>query len=350
MGKRVFEYYKACFLYSVKPSWQSALGILGGLVFIWLAGEPIAERVRSFPLFVGHPRMTAAVLFLAAVGLSFLLALVMRIVFVAPYKLYRAEKDATKKAHSDLENIKDMADVFDWSAKETAEYVMHGLGKDLDATNQFVMQMFSERELKMRAFPDRQPIDVPVPAGTFDSDVLHLMGTANLRVSSKTWGLPYSDEGWIQPKTFTGTDFKMTFRAPRFMSREIRAVVTRYEQSRPIVPDFPLGAALARIQFRMGWATTSDEQIRKMVTDFACNKKLTIWGQPGSKELSIKLIVDTLIEIPFHFFYDVKGGPDPDRGYFLERFQDHPDSSQVTKYKCIYQVTVNRGQIDSLFS
>jgi hypothetical protein len=123
-------------------------------------------------------------------------------------------------------------------------------------------------------------------------------------------------------------------------------------------PDLSMSDAIAYIrETKEAWKNTPPEIIQQEITDLAFKKKISVWGQPGEFLNFLKNFKDDmigrpekLIPIPFHFFYDVASGIYEDRGFMLSRLREYPESDNVTSYKRIYDVTVNRGQIDAIFS
>jgi hypothetical protein len=123
-------------------------------------------------------------------------------------------------------------------------------------------------------------------------------------------------------------------------------------------PNLPMSDAIAHIrESKEAWKNASPEIIQKAITDLALGEKISVWGQPGEFlnfqkdfEDSIRGSPEAPIRVPFYFFYDVAGGLYEDRGFMLRRSREYPESDKVTSYKRIFNVTVNRGQIDAIFS
>jgi hypothetical protein len=123
-----------------------------------------------------------------------------------------------------------------------------------------------------------------------------------------------------------------------------------------VEPDLAMGDAIDYIQeTKETWKSAPPETIRNEIATLALRKKITVWGQPGQWNNVQRDFKDDMmgrpekpIPIPFHFFYHVEGGLE-DAGFMLERLSEYP-GSEPTQYKKIYNVAVNRGQINVMFS
>jgi len=98
------------------------------------------------------------------------------------------------------------------------------------------------------------------------------------------------------------------------------------------------------------WRHSSPEIIWKAITVLAYERKLVVWGRPRDLHLEMVPPPDTLIEVPYHFFYDALGGLHEDRGFMFTKFSELPGAGERTTFSCISDVRFSRGQVRARFS
>ena len=240
---------------------------------------------------------------------------------------------------------------FDMSAHEAFECIKTELSMSLDQANQWVTQMFKEGRIQIRAVKRGQTVDAPLPKTAFDTIdqiyrvELHLMGTQNDRQSRQYFGTAYHDDGWICYTPTKAMEDSTLYISPRFISAEIRRVSEEYKQSRPAAPDLPFADAIDHLSRHVTeFQGKNDYEIQKAIVKSAFYGKLTIWANKGQPML------DRLVPIPPEFFYNVEGGPYENSGFMLESFGWLKGWSEAGQYKRIYNVTLNRLQLEAAFS
>lgn len=175
---------------------------------------------------------------LAVLLLSYPLFLLLRMIFIAPYQLYKKLMAENARIQSELDILsrkekESVLGVFDFSARDAAEYVMKELAKDVPQATEFLTQMAIEGRVHIRAIEFGHSTDSPVAPEIFQEHKLHLIGNENQRQQAEFFGCAFDDDGWIAER-FTATLVgRSLYRAPRFLFKEIAEVVKWYKASRP---------------------------------------------------------------------------------------------------------------------
>ena len=231
MIRDIFQYIWICIRYSIKPSWDLAVGFFGSLLVAYFSGwfETLFDSIEYIK---SNENIKSVSFMLLAAIFAFLVVFIVRLLIISPFILWRSQKHELTKLNADERN-----GVFDWSSKETAEYIMSELNYDMMSANEFIREMVIEERIHIRAFSLGDKIQTEVNNKIFSRlnshnyAVIHLVGTYDEKVDKAEWDLPYHENGWIDKKFNDKFNETPLFVSPRFRSSQVISVVEWYKKS-----------------------------------------------------------------------------------------------------------------------
>lgn len=151
---------------------------------------------------------------LAAVLLSYPLFLLLRVILIAPYQLYKKLRAEKEKIQTELDLLsrketESVLGIFDLSARDAVEYVKKELLKGVSQAEEFLTQMAIEGRVHIRAIERDRAIDSPIAPEAIAS------------------------HNWAVKKLKVAFDYPLSYQAPRFVSKEVEEVIKWYKASRP---------------------------------------------------------------------------------------------------------------------
>jgi len=232
MFKDYLFYIFQCFKISIRPAWRQARSFIGNIavaiISIVFAGY-IKPYINSLVSEEDMQGLIAWIIYIAVAAFCFWF---IRAFFVAPFILWREQKQKLAKFGAESENA-----TFNWSAQKTAEYIMSELDLDLGGANEFVKKMAIEDKMQIRAIRFGESIQSVVDSSIFLSNDTHNQGDIHLKENPnntngrKAFDTPYHENGWIQYRFSNNLNHKPLFTNPRFMSKQVKSVVQWYKES-----------------------------------------------------------------------------------------------------------------------
>lgn len=215
--------------YEVIQSLWVVLVVLGALAFYQF---DVYTSIGSWVLaFLGEPSSdnVATIAALGAIVMFLLIWLFLAFV-IYPYWKY-------KRVNDTLDAIRGDESVLDWTARQTAEFVMQTFNSDLSAATEFVRQMAREGRITIRAIENGKLIDEPIKSELFQTHELYLIGTSDqYHLAMMFQGEDfYHDDGWISsrmPWNKSPLDRPPYYLSPKFSSIQVKSLANSYVKSR----------------------------------------------------------------------------------------------------------------------